>query len=132
MRLALLFSLPLWACGSGTAETKPQMPAFSCDQAGDKAEQLFLETSAQKLPLHVRGEFVAASRHMVVQDCKLNPNAVARCVMGATSGYAIETECLLPLEDDGSTEHRMFGANTQSASASGNPENPLRQAASAQ
>ena len=111
---ALLTVLALAACGQSKAPVTPVTSSdggqgASCDPAAVKAASLYKQAAIDEgLAVNLHTDFVEANVHMVMVDCKSNPESVLRCVAQAANAAAVENSCLAPLDDDGEVEGRYF------------------------
>jgi hypothetical protein len=77
-----------------------------CEGARARAEQLYRAEAAARTPPGTDEE-VADNVAMVVADCRTDPSLVAACAARATTVAALERDCLIQLDDEGS-EGRIF------------------------
>jgi hypothetical protein len=86
--------------GSGSGSGKPVVgdPA-TCDAIEAHVEDLY-RAAAERTKM-TDGE-VADNVAMVLRDCKAAPDRVVACVKKATAVAQLESQCLAPLDDQGS------------------------------
>jgi hypothetical protein len=86
--------------GSGSGSAKPVVgdPA-TCETIAAHVEDLY-RASAERTQM-TDGE-VADNVAMVLRDCKAAPDRVVACVTKATAVAQLESQCLAPLDDQGS------------------------------
>lgn len=111
MRCVLLF-VALFACacpskpGTGTGPgtggvTQPPGPLPAvCQAQRGKVEQLYRAEAQVKEPSRV-DEAVADNTTMVMNDCAKQPDQVASCLGTANTVVDLESQCLAPLDDEG-------------------------------
>ena len=114
-RWALLLALAACACpnkqtagpgsgsaGQGTGATPPVVTgATTCDDVKAKVEALYRAEATVKEPARV-DEAVADNTTMVMNDCARDPARFVPCISSASSVAALEQQCLIPLDDEGS------------------------------
>ncbi len=110
----ILTALIVASCGQSKAPARP-LPhgdggqVASCEPAAEKAAILYKQAAFDEgLAPNLHADFTEANVHMVMVDCRANPEAVVRCVSKATSVAQLESRCLAPLDDAGEAEGRYF------------------------
>lgn len=89
--------------GSGSATpptTAGAAPGPTCDGVRPKVEQLYRAEAQAKEPKRVE-DAVADNTQMVMADCVKDPAKVVACVDKAQSVDELETQCLAPLDEEG-------------------------------
>ena len=74
--------------------------AATCAEIKSKIEALYRAEAQQKEPKRVE-EAVSDNTTMVMNDCNKASAKVLPCLNKATTIVAVEKECLLPLDDEG-------------------------------
>ena len=77
-----------------------------CEGARARADALYRAEAAARTPAGTDEE-VADNVAMVVADCRTDPSLVAACAARAATVSALERDCLIRLDDEGS-EGRVF------------------------
>jgi hypothetical protein len=88
--------------GTAVATVDPA-EAAKCDALKDKVAGLYQKELAEP----VEGE-VDDNTHMILTDCRANPNKLVPCIEGATSVAQLERDCVIPLDDEGTVEAKQF------------------------
>lgn len=111
MRWGLLLWGALAACnGKAPGSTAPPRPAedaapadlgdpAACDALADRVTALY---EAEKV------EHAADNAAMILADCRTHPNRFVPCIEAAASVAALERDCVIPLDDEGTVEGRQF------------------------
>lgn len=107
-RVGMLLALLLTACackqkageggGTGTATGASGDPA-ACDQLQGKVSGLY-QAAAERTKM--TPEEVADNTAMVIAECRGAPDRVIACARKTTSVAQLESQCLAPLDDEGS------------------------------
>jgi hypothetical protein len=92
--------------GGGSGSSSAATGASVCEGARSRAESLYRAEAAARKPPGTDEE-VADNVAMVVADCRTDPALVAACAARAESVAALERDCLIRIDDDG-TEGRQF------------------------
>jgi len=117
---ALALALTCLGC-PGKSKNKPPTAgdgagaADPCAALASKVEALYRAEGAGARPATDAGaqladELVAANVHMVLKDCRTDPGTFVPCLSKAQSTAEIESECVVPLDDEGKVEGRAFGS----------------------
>jgi len=119
MKLAVLFTLAVAAGGCGKkAEpgtgtgTGTGTATESCEGIRSHVEDLYraeaeaaAATSGGKVNV---AEQVADNTTMVMNDCAAQPGRVAPCAAAVTTVAALEAECLIPLDEEGTEGEQLL------------------------
>jgi len=119
MRTGMALALVLACLGCpGKSKNKPPTArdgagaADPCAALASKVEGLYRgasEAPTTDAGVQLANELVAANVHMVLKDCRTDPATFVPCLSKAKSTADIESECLIPLDDEGRVEGRTFG-----------------------
>ena len=119
--LILATMTPQGACTcGGKTNVPPAAPAdqtqADCDRLRPRVSALYEEQArAEASPddseetRALRAEIVEDNTHRVMVDCKTDPARFAPCIEDAASAAQMERECLIPLDDEGTVEGKVFG-----------------------
>jgi len=111
-------------CGSGTKvghrpaddASDGGPPKMNCAGAAAKVEGLYTKAAeSEGIAVNLRSAYLSANVHMVRVDCDRD-SSVLPCLLRSKTVAEIESNCLLPLDDEGEAEQREFGqqpANNQ-------------------
>lgn len=100
-----------FACGTSTPSTTlgAEDEPVTCESMRGHVQAIYREASqSEGVAANLSSEFVSANVHMVMADCVEAPERVRTCVRDARSARQIESECLLPLDDEGTVEGQRF------------------------
>lgn len=64
--------------------------------------------TAESIAQNLVDDFITANLHMVMADCNALPAQVVPCLQTAQDVESVEKFCVLPLDDDGLVEARLF------------------------
>ena len=110
--------LSLTACGSNNDSRRVtsgsgdggQGRTQSCEAIQAKVEGLYRKSAESEGIAHnLRTEYLSANLHMVLVDCKRDPQ-VLPCLQRSKSVAELEANCLVPIDDEGTTEAQAFGS----------------------
>ena len=88
-----------------------------CEKSRDKVKALYEKAAAAEAKpddseevraLHA--QTVEDNTNMVLVDCRAQPARFAPCLEAAVSVEQMERDCLIPLDDEGAVEGKVFGA----------------------
>ena len=110
----------LGSCGTSATPASPKgtgddggYQALDCDSIVEHVEHIYHRAAeAEKVAANLLSEFVSANLHMVMVDCKNAPAAVLACLHRVKSARDLEAQCLLPLDDEGTTEAHKFATSS--------------------
>lgn len=116
--IAVIAAVALLAgCGCpGTSGTRPSSahdaaaePAVDprCLAVRDRVEQLYRNEAGADKP-ELAADLLDANVTMAMTDCRRQPARVAPCLERAQSAGEIESDCLIPLDDEGMVEAQQF------------------------
>lgn len=92
---------PPTTTGSGSsAEVTPPSNAKSCEDVRTRVEQLYRIDAQSTEPKRV-DEAVADNTAMAMNDCAKDPGKLVPCLARVPTAAALEKECLIPLDDEG-------------------------------
>lgn len=81
-----------------------------CDALKAKVEGLYRKSAkSEEVSINLQSEYISANLHMVMKDCQRDA-AVLPCLQRSKSVAEIESNCLLPLDDQGNAEAKEFSA----------------------
>lgn len=92
---------PPTTTGSGSStEVTPPSNATTCEDVKPRIEQLYRADAQSKEPKRV-DEAVADNTTMAMNDCAKDPGKLVPCFARVPTAAALEQECLIPLDDEG-------------------------------
>ena len=92
---------PPTTTGSGSSiEVTPPSNAKTCEDVKPRIEQLYRVEAQSKEPKRV-DEAVADNTTMAMNDCAKDPAKLVPCFASVPTVAALEKECLIPLDDEG-------------------------------
>lgn len=105
MKRAALFLLVACACPSkkpaqSSNVAPPVATATTCEGVKPRVEQLYRAEAQQKEPKRV-DDAVTDNTQMVMTDCSKDPAKIVPCLAKAPTVAALEKDCLIPLDDEG-------------------------------
>jgi hypothetical protein len=86
--------------GSNVVVTPPSN-AKTCEDVKPRIEQLYRAEAQSKEPKRVE-EAVADNTTMAMNDCAKDPAKLVPCFASVPTVAALEQQCLIPLDDEGS------------------------------
>jgi hypothetical protein len=117
--LSCLFLLYV-LCGACTSSKKGASGAVpdpsECGALRVRVESLYREEAEKNGPSEQSqearariAEEIADNVDMALVDCRAHPARVRPCLEAAVSAAQLQRDCLIPLDDEGAVEGRMFG-----------------------
>ena len=95
------------ACGSPSPRPVPPAPpappssaAATCASVRSRVEALYRAEAQQREPGRV-DEYVSDNTTMIMNDCVKNEAKLAPCIAATPSVPAMEHDCVIPLDDEG-------------------------------
>jgi hypothetical protein len=86
--------------GSGVGSAPPVANAKTCEDVKPRVEQMYRSEAQVKEPKRVE-QAVADNTAMVMNDCAKDPAKAVPCLASAGSVAALEKQCLIQLDDEG-------------------------------
>jgi hypothetical protein len=86
--------------GSGLGSSPPVANAKTCDDVKLRVEQMYRGEAQVKEPKRVE-EAVTDNTAMVMKDCAKDPAKTVPCLAQAANIAALEKQCLVQLDDEG-------------------------------
>ena len=84
-----------------------------CEALGTRVADLYRgETPADTNP-ELAAELVEANTHMVISDCSANPARAIPCIESSRTVQSLESNCVIPLDDEGTVEGAAFSASNR-------------------
>ncbi|HEY4244856.1 MAG TPA: hypothetical protein VGM88_33805 [Kofleriaceae bacterium] len=102
MRAMLLFAA---ACGASHGSTAP-VADDACGGVHAHVEQLYLQGPPGATDPKLARDVALDNTHMVMIDCARNPAQVAPCAERANTVAALEHNCVIPLDPQGTEGDR--------------------------
>lgn len=88
------------SAGSGAGGTPPLVGAKTCDDVKPRVQQLYRGEAQANEPTRV-DEAVADNTTMAMNDCAKDPARIVPCLAQAGSVAALEKQCLIQLDEEG-------------------------------
>ena len=114
----LVTAVAVLVCAGCPGKSKNKPPtsgdgADPCAAMAPKVEGLYralpTDSGAGDAGIALQADLLAANVHMVLKDCRTDPATFVPCLTKAQTVAEIESDCLVPLDDEGAGEGRAFG-----------------------
>ena len=108
--LALAATLCLAACtGKKPPPGQPAGNPERCDGYRERLTQWYrAEAEADGASPELAVDLTESNVEMVLTDCRAEPGRVLQCLASAGGIADVESKCVIPLDDEGNVEARLF------------------------
>jgi hypothetical protein len=97
--------------GNGDGNVKKPPVSAVCDKQRDKVEKLYRGAITETDPKKRAAAEAAVPDNvqMIMNDCRTDPKRFGPCLERVTTVADMEKSCIIPLDDEGRVEGKMFG-----------------------